>query len=678
MGCMYTIDDFWSRRIPRHQAQMTTPPKGWVSGPDALSTFVEAPLTKNLELTGDVDPNKSPVILVSAPGAVGKSTLARQISSRSGGIYIDLSISEPVGGNSLSGGLYKSGLINEWADGSVTAFIDGLDEARLRVTQEAFEAFLRDVAHMARARAAPVVMFGRTGAIQDTWILLSTEIDASVLEIGYYNSEMSLKFAMERVKSAIPDSPHHDTCRRAVEALLGKLRSDTVKDRDRFAGYAPVLQVVADRVARERNPIKLISEIEDGQIPVTLQSVIDAILNREQSKLSNLTFEDETLLQKLYTPNEQIERLVSRIYRTPSPEFLTMSPGDQKTYQSALSSWVPEHPFLDGSEGTASAVFEAVLVAAALRKKEVSDVALRKELARGPASNPFLPEFYFSTLHGTYLQAEHVGIIYSAYRARLGFGDSADLSFEGAEDDDSEALAANVEISMFRNGSVRPISQEFESDQAGVLYLGSYVQNVEIFATHSKVHIGGTREVILGAPISIQCRDIQIDAQTIVVEALPSASDNAIHLEAERADVAAVNAPPIIRGEVNLSVSWPGSSNYPWTSFSSVPTVDGDPRIEEALRRFRKFVIAFRSHSKGSLKRYAAKLEHARMTKGTGKLVLAHLVRKRILTKDGNMYTLHADLLSKETGASYATSVARSFSLRAVIFVKDALLSNID
>jgi hypothetical protein len=47
----------------------------------------------------------------------------------------------------------------------VGILIDALDEARLRVTQEAFEAFLRDVDQLSR-RSMPTVLFGRTGAIR--------------------------------------------------------------------------------------------------------------------------------------------------------------------------------------------------------------------------------------------------------------------------------------------------------------------------------------------------------------------------------------------------------------------------------------------------------------------------------------------------------------------------------
>ena len=131
---------------------------------------------------------QSSIILVSAPGAVGKSTLARQIAFATRSLYVDLATADPVGANTLSGGLAKSGLYEAWQSGSLAMLIDGLDEARLRVTQEAFEAFLSDVVEISAGRAVPTVLLGRTGAVQDAWLFLTDQCGdgIAVLEIGYY------------------------------------------------------------------------------------------------------------------------------------------------------------------------------------------------------------------------------------------------------------------------------------------------------------------------------------------------------------------------------------------------------------------------------------------------------------------------------------------------------------
>ncbi len=100
----YTINSFWKRRLPASQASQFQALRGWIEAPPGLATFKEEPLSKSGDFGADENPTTSPVILVSAPGAVGKSTLARQIAATTGAVYVDLAKSDPVGGNTLSGG----------------------------------------------------------------------------------------------------------------------------------------------------------------------------------------------------------------------------------------------------------------------------------------------------------------------------------------------------------------------------------------------------------------------------------------------------------------------------------------------------------------------------------------------------------------------------------------------
>ena len=410
------------------------------------------------------------------------------------------------------------------------------------------------------------------------------------------------------MKAENPDNPHLETGYRALEILLNRLRENTQEDGDRFAGYAPVLQAVANHVAQEANPSTLISKAEKGEQPVTLQKVVEAILEREQQKLQTLTFGDANLALRLYHPAEQLQRLVARVYKRPAPPLPAMNPKDAQTYSTALETWVPEHPFLDGTSNAASAVFGAVIVAAALRDPSTAEVASLQELAKGAAANPFLAEFYFDGETGRNLPPEHIGIIYASLRARLSLGDSASLTVDGLEDgDEIDQLRAEVEISIARFGNEQARILRFESDQAGPVRLGSHIEDIDISAPFATVEIGGAQEAVLVAPISVQCQKLKFAAERLIVEKSPTMPDSAVMLEAEVADTGTVVSVPVLNGQVTLSVAWPDAETYPWTSFRSSPTTTQDPRADEALRRFRKFVISFRSHSKGSLKRLAGR-----------------------------------------------------------------------
>jgi hypothetical protein len=370
----FTILNFWKRRLAVQRVPTATLVRGWCFENDGLRTFKEAPLALSVELSSDADPIGSPILLVSAPGAVGKSTLARQIAFETGAVYVDLAEADPVGGNTLSGGLVRSGLYAQWQAETTAVLIDGLDEARLRVTQDAFEAFLADVDQLSVNRAVPTVLFGRTGAIQDAWLLLH---NSAALEIGYYGPEAAADFAEARLREARPNSPHALTERKAIELLLSRLRDHTVIDGDRFAGYAPVLQAVVERVVTEGNAGALVAEIEAGAQPITLNTVVSAILERERGKLSTLRLSDPRLADALYSPDEQLDRLVARVYQQPPPDLPVMGANDAHIYDAALKTWVAEHPFLGGRDAPSSA-------------------SSMRQLALGPCADPHPQELRLS------------------------------------------------------------------------------------------------------------------------------------------------------------------------------------------------------------------------------------------------------------------------------------------
>ena len=675
----YTLKDFWIPRLRIAERQPSASlVKGWSFIDKVPNTFFkEAPIAPSSDLGSNHTPETSPVILVSAAGAVGKSTLARQIAYETGSIYLDLATADPVGANTLSGGLARSGLYNSWASGDVAILLDGLDEARIRVTQEAFESFLSDVAHLSAGRAVPTVLLGRTGAIQEAWLILTVNENTdniSVFEIGYYGAEESVEFAEATLRVAKPDSPHQTVERQCLELLLREIRNQTDSDGDRFAGYAPVLQAVAKRVEQEGNPAALVSQIEGGGQPVTLNNVAAAILEREQGKLSNYQFEDPDLGKSLYSPTEQLDRLVALVYNLPPPALPEMSVADTRTYSNLLDSWVGEHPFWDASRNSpSSAVFDALISTQALRSHLSAVSALQRELRRGASVNPFLSEFYFSERFSS-IPLEHIGVVYASLRSRLSLGDTASLTVAGSEDEDEEAaLLAEVEITYSRPGSDAPRNLRLATEQVGTLYLGSHLEDVDVFLPDTRVEIGPGSEAVLVAPVNIQCKDLSIITDKVIVEK-PSDQEVAVFLEADHFSGTQIASLPVIRdGNVELGVCWPGSTAYPWSNFSVEPTIPEDPRLDEALRRFRKFVIEFRSHSNHGLARFSGKINHARMTKGTGQAVLDLMVEEGILDRRQTRYFLNIDRLSELTGATYVDCAMRRFSDKAIAFVQKAL-----
>jgi chorismate synthase len=82
----------------------------------------------------------------------------------------------------------------------------------------------------------PTVSSARTGAIQHAWlVLLDCGIEASVVEIGYYDPDTALQFAEARLRVDNPDEAHRSTQKKALRLLIDRLRTQTDTDGDRFA-----------------------------------------------------------------------------------------------------------------------------------------------------------------------------------------------------------------------------------------------------------------------------------------------------------------------------------------------------------------------------------------------------------------------------------------------------------
>jgi hypothetical protein len=679
----YKIDDFWIRRLEREpQARFNAPVLGWSFPDTELPTFQEAPLTLSTEFGDDDNPHTSSILLVSAPGAVGKTTLAREIARVTDSVYVDLAVADPVGANTLIGGLARSGLYDSWQSGSVAVLIDGLDEARLRVTQEAFWTFLADVAELSAERTVPTVLFGRTGAIQDAWLVLEelgNDVETAVLEIGYYDQAASVKFADAIVRDLNPSRGHREVQRKAVTLLLNNLRVATETDGDRFAGYAPVLQAVAKHVAQESNPGDLVSRLEHGTQPVTLQNIVARIMERERAKLEILEFDDPSIREGLYSADEQLERLVASVYGSRQPPIPRMQPSDAKKYEMALQTWVSEHPFVDGSGRPSSEVFAAAIATQALRSrsKVIQEKALERELERGAAANPFLSEFCLTDAEE--VEPDHIGIIYASVRAGLALDDTATLSIEPAGDSSADGeLFVEAEMSVTRRDASEPRVFSLKIDKTGPIVLGAEIEDVEVVVPDTRVEVGTGNEVVLIAPVSIDCKELTVSAKKVVVESsstwAETQEDAVVRLEAGTYEGHSMSEVPIVRGNVALSVWWPDATNYPWTSFANMPTIPpGDPTTAEALRRLANFVVATRARNNREPSRFRGKLEHSRMTKGSGRAVLDHMIAERILVLQHPRYILDVDRLDKLTGTSYGDCVERKFGPKAIAFVTEAL-----
>lgn len=661
-------------------------PVGWATDIESFGPFVEAPL----KLADDFGQEKGvcPILMVSAPGAVGKSTLANEIAARTGAILVDLSKAEAVGGSTVTGGLARANLFNPFAKGDVALLIDGLDEARMRVTKDSFFAFLDDIRRLADVNRKPITLFGRTSAIEDAWLALAEMgIEPPVLEIQFHGRDAALEFVTRRIASdreckGEDVNAAAEADMRAALQILESLGTQAHNDGDKFVGYAPVLIAVAKRVAAERNPMALVQTLERGQEALSLNGIVDAIMERETSKLEPLAFEDSALKDILYGKAEQIERLISAVYGIDHlPDLPEMNQEDAEKYKSALDTWVPDHPFTDGSGiKPSSEVFGGFIAAEALKKEWASDNVRKREL-ESPKVNPFvwrfrLPEFQVESEEfelgeePEFIPLADLGLAFVSLQALLPHSESAHLQIDAdAEINSGQGNGAEVEITRYFDGGIRLL--RLSSDCAGELYFGSRISDVNISGGELSIVASGS-EITLTAPVELDVGQIDAGQYGIVIECPRLGIDSSTALVRLRcSDFKWLNNALKVRPGVELSVDWPGSEYFPWHSYRRPDMPDGvDEELGERLRRLRKILVLFRARGMGQLAKFKGAIDHERRIRGSGAAVRDRLLDEGVLFTDGRVYVLNTDRMSEVLGLTFLEIQSATVNDQTIAFLR--------
>ncbi len=677
---------------------------------DGLVEFVAPKLSPRRDV--DLPPTPK-VLVISAAGAVGKSTLARELSLTANLPYWDLAEYGPVGQGTIGGAILASvgfGGMNQVHSGLSTghlAFVvDALDEARVKVNESSFEAFVRDLAQSAQtAPTVSFVLFGRNQIAETTWLILEDEgIDVGFYVIEPFDRDEARTYVDRRVaqldtEAAARMQTHPQPYRDARELLLDGLEraiagsqpndAAIVEARD-FVGYAPVLEAVSVLLSNEPNlgllRTRLESALNDGittdepSRPVALlKHVVAWILEREHE--AKLVANIKPALQSaadqsgwsdwesLYTAEEQCERLVAKLLDI-SYQSSGGLPGPLVAqYEQQLAAFLPEHPFL--REG--NSVFTSFLfVRSLLDGGDQADAVEAHLSSKTYKPSSLLADFYFLETQSENdevlsLPPKHVGLLYDSLVASESDQIALRTTIEGDLDVDNlpkttvDGEFELVNLTTLDDDEPRILSHPFITTVRpnDSFRFRRYLRDTTI-AAPCIVEVGsGDSEFVIGPTVSIRARTLRLPSSTIIAggrtkqRELGEEHDNGVVLEAENIESSVIERPV---AHVELTVSWPGCEAFPWSAHASAidREITEDDRLRTAFRRFRRIVMTLRSHSKGSLARVKHKIEHARVLKGSiGDALLRQLVTDGILVLRGNFYHLVTEQADALTGISW-------------------------
>lgn len=649
------------------------------------------------DLVRDVESGQlpSPLVLITAPGAMGKSAAARAIASRTRMPYVDLARVR-VGSGSLTGELAKAlgfkamgQFVDDLKAGRAALILDSNDEAQMTSGRENYLAFLTDLAWLL-LDAEPknqVILLGRRDATETTILaLMELGLVPPVYQIAPLSKHqaaglVALTLDLKRTAAGAPFAVHrqHGTpfgeLRDALFWDLGKALDPTLRHGQDywesvsdFLGYPPVVNALAERLAVD-NPgaaLESFKATPPSEEPVLrgalLRGVLEQIMARESTKVrarvgeALAIREDSPERAVLYGHDEQAARLLSLTgtqgVRVEQPASLDEH--DRAKYEELIDSFVLDHPFVSGGRFV-NVVFSDYVRAWAISStiSALYAVSRAEFFASLPKPGPFFAHF----LHA--LSASDPSVDPGLVPEDV--VDDVIHSFMLGTDGGSAVYVHRGEhaiLFLHNEDTLRDVDPQglaFQvTEVGGVLVLSSPMARVLCVTDHSVLLRGLNGSFDFGPEASVVTDSLEIDAVSFTALGDNRGGNllwNFIGArEVEHPAELRVGAVP----DRSLSVSWPDYWHQ-WKAFAietsgskSVP-----PAIaSQVLLCLRRILTSFKSSVRADPSVSADKMD--RVIIGSNPVfaaVLAALIGLGLVEREGSLYRVNLDAL-----ASYEVS----------------------
>ncbi|HET6302084.1 hypothetical protein [Microbacterium sp.] len=509
-------------------------------------------LVEEHSLDADAD-----VLLIAAPAAVGKSSIAIELGLRTESMVWDLSHFS-LGSSFFSGTLvdaFGSGGLDLVRDhlltGRLTLILDAADEALVRSGASNFEAAITNLIALigeSRADGPSAIVLGRPDTIEETFATFREKgVRAQIAQVAFFSEDQARSFV--RAKA------HRDGGGGVAEAELNRFLTDFFKvvsaavgsgdwqSSESFLGYAPVLDALGAFYREQDNPLRRLSEIQQGpsseHVWDLLLDVIGSILDREAEKFGGAFGGSDARKvafgQAAYSRSAQLALLLSD-----DPDVIEISPPDFPDAEDAwvfeeltpqVRAWYREHPFLRGQDDEpnpllrfGSPAFRDYAVAASICEWRDGDSARMLDfwLDARVTPSPIFSRFCMSSrLSLDQVATDVVTMVVDSHAS--GFLESSRLEIDvHAGDDDSGSV---IEIALFEGDKeqrrvIAPVAE------AEALSLARGVARTTIEAPNATVLIGsGSQDFVIGPAVSIRCAQLNAESAEVRVRATDTSAN---------------------------------------------------------------------------------------------------------------------------------------------------------
>lgn len=240
-----------------------------------------------------IDENeKAAFLVISAPGATGKSALARYIAKEYKSIYWDVS-KITLGEKTLNGVLVDAlgaGRYSSYCDdlriGKTLLIIDALDEAEMISGRKNVVFLLKDLVSLKSNDNLSFVLLART----DTANFITKYLKNNDASLAYYEIDFfSLKSAKIFIQKSIQRNNRcvsNTLINNYIEAQFEAIKEVLNDEQKSFLGYAPVLETIATAYDSEKNTMRLIESIKkENSGSNIIKNILEELSSREHEKV---------------------------------------------------------------------------------------------------------------------------------------------------------------------------------------------------------------------------------------------------------------------------------------------------------------------------------------------------------------------------------------------------------
>ena len=613
-----------------------------------------------------VEKNNAKFILFSAPGATGKSALAKHVCHEYNGIYWELPDSK-VAEYSFQGAIMEavgsdkvSEFIENLKNGTNFLIIDAFDEAEAGSGRTGIEFFLRDLNNVTNGctNICAILLARTESAIFIKNYFINHNIPFNHYEVGYfaeYNAKTYIRNGLEKFNVTVTDIVNE--CIEAQFREIKRILMDT--DTDTFLGYAPVLNALSASYDNDRNTLNLLKGTSNSESNChLLKKILDDLLIRERKKfLKALKVKLPKICEyapEVYNENEQLLRIFGKIAYNDETLFVSIDKSIpieyHEEYLEVVDVQLPQHPFMKAIERNGETIFDFTgiafhdfVMAYSLSLEGCNDF-VREYISNYKKYCPsqLLIEFY-NIFSKSNVCGIDIPLMYNSFKAHAQLGDKITIYINGDKEEcsvefvleryDSKILSVEFNIINLDKGIYINQLSNCYIDVDGKVYVGNSTNEARIYNS-----IINCNEIIW------RSEHISIEAYSpgeclLITNSMSYTSDTLPRFEVKTDD------------KKNFKVSCPSLSGYfkliPYRSDSvNDNEVDGFISFANLIRRI---FSCLRAHGKDAPARKMDFIDNRIISLNQKKKhILAFLLKEKILYTDEQdwLYKLDTDKIS--------------------------------